>query len=125
MPAPREPSESPTSSSSTTRALPGAPRALQLRWTGAQGKGASRVRSEIKVALRTSCCTVERYLDRLGASVEDLFHHVVATVHDPAYRAANTGALRMEVAAHPAPGLGTRRERKCSGGAGPLGSAGP
>ena len=59
-PAPRELSESPTSSSSTTRALPGAPRALQLRSTGAQGKGASRVRSEIKVALRTSCCTVER-----------------------------------------------------------------
>ena len=27
---------------------------------GAQGKGASRVRSEIKVALRTSCCTVDR-----------------------------------------------------------------
>ena len=27
---------------------------------GAQGKGASRVRSEIKVALRMSCCTVDR-----------------------------------------------------------------
>ena len=38
----------------------------------------------------------QRYLDRLGASVEDLFHHVVATVHDSAYRAANAGALRME-----------------------------
>ena len=35
------------------------------------------------------------YLDRLGASVEDLFHHVLATLHDPAYRAANVGALRM------------------------------
>ena len=47
-----------------------------------------------------------RYLDRLGASVEDLFHHVVATVHDPAYRAANTGALRMEWPRIPLPGWG-------------------
>ena len=38
----------------------------------------------------------QRYLDRLGASVEDLFHHVLATLHDPAYRAENAGALRME-----------------------------
>ncbi len=36
------------------------------------------------------------YLDRLGLDVEDLFYHVVATLHDPAYRAANAGALRME-----------------------------
>ena len=40
--------------------------------------------------------TARRYLDRMGASVEDLFHHVLATLHDPAYRAANAGALRME-----------------------------
>ena len=45
-----------------------------------------------------------RYLDRLGASVEDLFYHVVATVHDPAYRAANAGALRMEWPRIPLPG---------------------
>ena len=38
----------------------------------------------------------QRYLHRLGASVEDLFHHVLATLHDPAYREANAGALRME-----------------------------
>ena len=38
----------------------------------------------------------QRYLHRLGAGVEDLFHHVLATLHDPAYRAANAGALRME-----------------------------
>ena len=37
-----------------------------------------------------------RYLDRLGLGVEDLFHHVLATLHDPAYREANAGALRME-----------------------------
>ena len=46
----------------------------------------------------------QRYLERLGASVEDLFHHVVATVHDPAYREANAGALRMEWPRIPLPG---------------------
>ncbi len=40
--------------------------------------------------------SAQHYLDRLGLSVEDLFHHVVATLHDPAYRKANAGALRME-----------------------------
>ena len=40
--------------------------------------------------------TAQRYLHHLGASVEDLFHHVLATLHDPAYREANAGALRME-----------------------------
>ena len=37
-----------------------------------------------------------RYLAALGANVEDLFLHVLATLHDPAYRVANAGALRME-----------------------------
>ena len=36
------------------------------------------------------------YLDRLGLGVEDLFHHILAVLHDPAYREANAGALRME-----------------------------
>ncbi len=36
------------------------------------------------------------YLDRLGLGVEDLFHHALAVLHDPAYRQANAGALRME-----------------------------
>ena len=40
--------------------------------------------------------TAQRYLDRLDLGVEDLFHHVLATLHDPAYREANAGALRME-----------------------------
>ena len=48
----------------------------------------------------------QRYLDRLGASVEDLFHHVLATLHDTAYRAANAGALRMEWPRIPLPGWG-------------------
>ena len=46
----------------------------------------------------------ERYLDRLGLGVEDLFHHALATLHDPAYREANAGALRMEWPRIPLPG---------------------
>ena len=57
----------------------------------------------------------QRYLDRLGASVEDLFHHVVATVHDPAYRAANTGALRMEWPRIPLPGWGHGESESAAG----------
>ena len=45
-----------------------------------------------------------RYLDWLGADVEDLFHHVLATLHDPAYREANAGALRMGWPRIPLPG---------------------
>ena len=44
------------------------------------------------------------YLDRLGLGVEDLFHHVIATLHDPGYRTANAGALRMEWPRIPLPG---------------------
>ena len=40
--------------------------------------------------------TAQRYLDGLGLGVKDLCHHVIATLHDPAYRKANAGALRME-----------------------------
>ncbi len=59
--------------------------------------------------------TAQRYLDRLGLGVEDLFHHVLATLHDPAYREANAGALRMEWPRIPLPGwpdggTGTRRQ---------------
>ena len=46
----------------------------------------------------------QRYLDRVGAGVEDLFHHVLAVLHDPAYREANAGALRMEWPRIPLPG---------------------
>ena len=38
----------------------------------------------------------QRYLELLGMGVEDLFHHVLAVLHDPAYREANAGGLRME-----------------------------
>ena len=50
----------------------------------------------------------QRYLDRLGLGlglgVEDLFHHALAALHDPAYREANAGALRMEWPRIPLPG---------------------
>ena len=46
----------------------------------------------------------ERYLDRLGLGAEDLFHHVLAVLHDPAYRESNAGALRMEWPRIPLPG---------------------
>ncbi len=45
-----------------------------------------------------------RYLGRLGRDVEDLFHHVLSILHDPAYREANAGALRMEWPRIPLPG---------------------
>ena len=40
--------------------------------------------------------TAQRYLKHINTSVEDLFHHVLTVLHDPAYREANAGALRME-----------------------------
>ena len=46
----------------------------------------------------------QRYLDRLGMGVEDLFYHVLAVLHDPAYRRNNAGALRMEWPRIPLPG---------------------
>ena len=46
----------------------------------------------------------QRYLDNLGKSVEDLFHHVLSVLHDPNYREANAGALRMEWPRIPLPG---------------------
>ncbi len=48
--------------------------------------------------------TAERYLERIGLGVEDLFHYILATLHDPAYREANAGALRMEWPRIPLPG---------------------
>ena len=48
--------------------------------------------------------STQRYLDRLGLDVDDLFHHVIATLHDPAYRTANAGALHLEWPRIPLPG---------------------
>ncbi len=46
----------------------------------------------------------KNYLRRLDLDVEDLFHHVLAVLHDPAYRETNAGALRMEWPRIPLPG---------------------
>ena len=46
----------------------------------------------------------QQYLDRLGLGAEDLFYYAVATLHDPKYRTANAGALRMEWPRIPLPG---------------------
>ncbi len=46
----------------------------------------------------------QRYLKHLNASVEDLFHHVLAVLHDPAYRRVNADALRMDWPRIPLPG---------------------
>ena len=46
----------------------------------------------------------QRYLNRLELGVKDLFHHALAVLHDPAYREANAGALRMEWPRIPLPG---------------------
>ena len=46
----------------------------------------------------------QRYLERCGMRVEDLFYHVLAVLHDPTYREENAGALRMEWPRIPLPG---------------------
>ena len=46
----------------------------------------------------------QRYIERFGIRAEDLFHHVLSVLHDPAYRAANAGAFRMEWPRIPLPG---------------------
>ncbi len=49
----------------------------------------------------------QRYRKHINTSVEDLFHHVLTVLHDPAYREANAGALRMEWPRIPLPGWPT------------------
>ena len=62
------------------------------------------VKANLKQAKYLGEVTVQHYLDGLGLGVEDLFYHVLATLHDPAYRKANAGALRMEWPRIPLPG---------------------
>ena len=45
-----------------------------------------------------------RYMADLGLDVEELFYHVLSTLHDPDYRRANAGALRVEWPRIPLPG---------------------
>ena len=68
-----------------------------LRGDGLGTAGSTQRRPNLSVAAR-------RYLEHLSTSVEDLFHHVLATLHDPTYRAANAGALRMGWPRIPLPG---------------------
>ena len=67
----------------------------------------------------------QHYLDSMGLGVEDLFHHVIATLHDPQYRTANAGALRMEWPRIRAARLARRRRRRRGRCAGRIGGAGP
>ena len=46
----------------------------------------------------------QRYLAPLGLSVDDLFHHVLAVLHDPGYLQSNAGALSVEWPRVPLPG---------------------
>ena len=48
--------------------------------------------------------SAHRYLERLGASVDDLFHYVLAILHDPIYLKANAEALGMGWPRIPLPG---------------------
>ncbi|MYJ95892.1 MAG: N-6 DNA methylase [Proteobacteria bacterium] len=48
--------------------------------------------------------TIKHYLARLGLGVEELFYHVLATLHDPGYRQSNAGAIKMEWPRIPLPG---------------------
>ena len=48
--------------------------------------------------------TAERYLERLGAGVEGMFHHVLAVLHNPEYQQTNADALRAEGPRIPLPG---------------------
>ena len=46
----------------------------------------------------------QHYLEGVGATVEDLFYHVIATLHCPVYRSTNSGVLRMGWPRIPLPG---------------------
>ena len=70
---------------------------MQLRDNGIGNDGIGAHRPNLSA-------TAQHYLDCLGLGVEDLFHHVLATLHDPAYREDNAGALRMEWPRIPLPG---------------------
>ena len=62
-------------------------------WLRDEGLGIGDVRDGRRPNLSEAA---QRYLDRLGLGVDDLFHHVLAMLHNPAYREENAGALRME-----------------------------
>ena len=71
-------------------------------WLRDEGLGASM--TEGTARRPNLSLAAQGYLERLGLGVEDLFHHVLAVLHDPTYREANAGALRMEWPRIPLPG---------------------
>ena len=68
-----------------------------LRENGLSIDGDGARRPNLSPAART-------YVHNLGMDVEYLFHHVLAVLHDPAYREANAGGLRMGWPRIPLPG---------------------
>ena len=68
-----------------------------LRDDGIEDKSNHAQRANLSRAAR-------RYIESLGVGVEDLFHHVLATLHEPSYRETNAGALKMEWPRIPLPG---------------------
>ena len=70
-------------------------------WLRDDGLGIDGAGSQHRPNLSLSA---QHYLDSMDAGVEDLFHHVIATLHDPAYRTANADALRMAWPRIPLPG---------------------
>ena len=46
----------------------------------------------------------QSYLERLGMSVENLFHHILVVLHDPSYNQVNADALRADGPRVPLPG---------------------
>ena len=60
-------------------------------------EGELKSRPNLSIAAQT-------YLDVLGKSETDLFYHVLAVLHTPAYQEANAGALRAEGPRIPLPG---------------------
>ncbi len=60
-------------------------------------EGELKSRPNLSIAAQT-------YLDALGKSETDLFYHVLAVLHRPAYQEANAGALRTEGPHIPLPG---------------------
>ncbi len=61
-------------------------------WLRDESLGLSNVKDGRRPNLSPSA---QVYIERLGLGVEDLFHHALAVLHDPAYREENAGALRM------------------------------
>ena len=68
-----------------------------LRGLGADARGAEPSRPNLSG-------DALRYLQGADVSSDDLFFHALATLHDPTYRRANAGALRMEWPRIPLPG---------------------